>query len=84
MTANTPLDHLPRYVTSLWVAIDALKAGELAPSEMASPRFEETPYDQTLVCVDQETRDFFTQNLADPPADPGYERLMQASMPCKQ
>ncbi|MFN8679234.1 MAG: hypothetical protein U0Z70_22825 [Thermomicrobiales bacterium] len=37
-----------------------------------------------LIRVDQETRDFFVSILADPPANDGRTRLMQAPAPWHQ
>lgn len=42
---------------------------------------EDALLDQTLVRVDQETWDYFVSVLDNPPANPGFERLMQARRP---
>jgi uncharacterized protein (DUF1778 family) len=42
---------------------------------------EDALLDQTLVRVDQETWDYFVNVLDNPPANEGFERLMQAPRP---
>ena len=49
--------------------------------EAARRAAEEALLDQTLVCVDQKTYDYFLEVLDRPPSSKGFERLMQAKTP---